>query len=389
MHIDDWHEMAVDESAENLIAFNYEYIVNGAHIGSFRNGSSVEVLKRFEHFLKHRARTSAKKILKDFAQRDRRSRGADCAAYAGVQVNGINSFRALKTAHFFLDHRSHVLNYGDIKLAELTIAIDQAVAEQAQPYKRRPAGNFKAETKRQIDRSLKKAIDNARSRSAEADARAARSGSVRSRTATSGGSKVGFADDPFWITSKKALQDELGKLGESAGPLERSGFAAGLKCALGLHSGYPSERAPDQSFADSPAPPDEPISPMSRFRVLFLLDVELSPSVSAPPTQPNIFSEGYENLFVARPGPSDMDTSGEDSMRGRTVRLRNVRRHSHGDECMCGAPGLPEAVMPTQLAIEEAGKGKDAIGSECLVAFADDLIYDLPDCEMIRNKNAI
>lgn len=379
----EWKRLAADEAGNHLIEFNADRLEDPEYSSGFLPGKRSEALGRFNDYLARTRQTSAKAILGAFSKSDIRQHAGRSVAYFGYMSQGVHECRALKTARSFNRRTKTVQGLGDVSLREIDEAIKSAIADVDRAYNRRPRDNFSAEAKREIGARIKATIDQAVSRtSASGTTRAPRSGTPRrSPTLASATTTPKFSSEPLWMTTKDAVEARHGVLGADADPIVASGYAGGLKAKLGLDSGYLSELDRDRTAATSTTFPGH-LSVAALFRVLLVLEISI-PSTATRPSQPNIFCLGYESLFVSRKGPTSPGATGEASVSGRTVRLRNRKCSSHGAACECGSEGLPEAVLPWNTAMHEC-----TISAKCIPVFRDDLDYERPSVDMIRSKNA-
>jgi hypothetical protein len=177
--------------------------------------------------------------------------------------------------------------------------------------------------------------------------------------------RTGFGTEPWWFTFESALKDEERRLPKPSRALEKSGYAAGIRAALGLDN--PGDRHSDTDVASAGK---------IRFRILFQLVTRIPSKKNFPWRQPGLFSGGFPHLFVSNPRSHDG---------GRTVRLfdRSCATHPH---CRCAADGLPEGVVPGYVVMNEAPSRK--VRGIFLVLHRDLARYSAPSCDEIRDRRA-
>lgn len=193
---------------------------------------------------------------------------------------------------------------------------------------------------------------------------------------TAANSKVN--PDFIWVACRKALDVAAPPPTDRADALLSSAHITQVRRELGLHGGYDLD--PDRH-------PDIDVT-MTRllYRTLVEFEVEFSEEDIGQVRQPNVFSGGFDYLFVSRRPAAG--AAGDDDMPGHTVRLFDrLCDHDGGDvaDCpRCGGMGLPEAVVPRGHVFS---RGR-LILRGAHVAYAADLgRYDAPDTSMIRLKN--
>ena len=156
--------------------------------------------------------------------------------------------------------------------------------------------------------------------------------------------------------------------------------------ALGL---YGSHVPSSDIKGDASNPPPAPVTPSAEttlnqmlYRIAVRFEANFEPADLGEVRQPNLFSRGFDNLFVSRrPTPSN-------DMPGKTVRLvdKICTCYPLGvDACpTCAMPGLPEAVTPRQHLFNQAELSM--LGAHAV--FQTDLDrYIPPQSHSIRAKN--
>lgn len=186
------------------------------------------------------------------------------------------------------------------------------------------------------------------------------------------------APDPelMWVTCRDTLDKACSPPTDPTDTLLGSAHLTEIRRELGVFGAYDLE-------GDLP---DDPASSMEHigYRILLKFELKFEDSTDLKEVrQPNMFSGGFEDLFVSR-----KPSSGADDMPGRTVRLVDMRCDHGGldvERCArCGGVGLPEAVVPRRHAFD---RGKPSLLA-AHVAFSSDLRrYRPPTPAMIRQKN--
>lgn len=189
---------------------------------------------------------------------------------------------------------------------------------------------------------------------------------------------------PIWLTCKISWDAERAALPNTADALQKSGYVAGLRCALGLFSAY--DHAPDIIEAHDRY--GRAIPPTFRYRCLLTFSATFNASDFPHVTQPNLFSVGFDDLFVSRRTADPARRNAGEDVSGRTVRLVDNRCRHGGravDTCArCGTAGLPEVVTPKAVLFDRA----DVQFLKAYGAFSQDLRrYSKPSCDAIRSKN--
>lgn len=169
-------------------------------------------------------------------------------------------------------------------------------------------------------------------------------------------------NEPWWFTSESELEAEEAKLPEKAPPLQRSGYVAGVRAALGLHN-------PSDSLRDSR------IDDKLKYRLLLQVAAEPAAAAAGAWRQPAIFSQGFPHLFVSRARSADG---------GRTVRLLD-RNCSHSSGCDCGQDGLKEGIVPAKVVLDDDSV---EIRGIYLALYRDLRRFCPPPCNEIRAKRA-
>lgn len=175
-----------------------------------------------------------------------------------------------------------------------------------------------------------------------------------------------FGDEPWWFTFEAELEAEERSLPPRADALERSGYVAGVRSALGLHN-----------VRDADTEADVAMGGAFRFRVLFQLATDIPDALSKPWRQPGMFSGGIPYLFVSNPRSGDG---------GRTVRLMSRACGTTHLSCNCGHDGLPEGVVPGYVVMAQAPSRN--VRGIYLVLHRDLERYESPSCDDIRARRA-
>lgn len=394
--IKEWREAIKNEVNIHLLDFNDQNFRSGSLNDAYSDDELDQAYIRFDTFLKSNENkfNCSQRALKAFYLQELTELDSGkidfnkMSAYVGRRVDGDIDYFALKPLKFLEDHMEK-FGLEAVSARDIAVEMSNTVRNYSDSFLQKPSGNLRANAKRRINDKLSEIIKEASNSTAYTATMVARSGAPLG--AIFEPSSLEFSNDPIWLTSKKSvIHSEAGPVpGEDADVLIKSAYAAGLKECLGLHN--PSENLTDRQRA-KPVPPRNPADPndlgmsdfeaFASFAISFLLEIDLSDSEK--PCQPCIFSDGYNHLFVSRAvGTGPMSTP-EDSMAGRTVKLRDQRcsGRQHGDHCQCGAIGLPEAVLPTTLALRYGAK--PVMYS---VVFANDLHFVPPEPDMIRKKN--
>lgn len=390
----EWKRLTLAEDGDHLIHFNAERTEQTSYDTAWQPDKRRRAFDRFEAFLSTVSLASgsgsahkAKDVLRSFHDGDVRAHEADATPYLGAEVVGVDEFVGIKPAFSFANRTELLEGIGDAKLVEFDMALKSAVSSSSNPYKLRPVDNLRAQTKREIGRKLKELVETAVNRTSTGRSRRSSTGSSRGRVTTSA-VRTRFDFDPLWVSTEAAVKAEVGEETLDSDPLHASGYAAGLKANLGLHSGRLSENSRDRKKVESsspPAPGGATVgSSMTAFGLHFVLKIQPHSSAAARPTQPNIFCGGYDRLFVFRDGPTPGASTGMGTMKGRTVRLKSTKAHAHDASCACGAEGLPEAVLPFRTAAQQY-----SFFAKPFFVFADDFKYIEPEVDMIRAKNPV
>jgi hypothetical protein len=170
---------------------------------------------------------------------------------------------------------------------------------------------------------------------------------------------------PWWFTYETAVVAEERTLPNRALPLERSGYAAGVRARLGLR--HASDTISDLDMAKAGS---------IRFRLLYQLAITVPDALKDKVRQPAMFSDGYPDLFVTNQRRHDG---------GRTVRLKEVGCAHNG--CQCIQDGLPEGVMPQNAALDP--RCIIEIRGVYLVLRRDLARFQPPSCEEIRALRSV
>lgn len=175
-----------------------------------------------------------------------------------------------------------------------------------------------------------------------------------------------LGNQPVWFTSRQAFEDEVGTLANDTDGVAASCYAAGLRRDLGLHHDFDRTRDSDVSnYA---------------YRIVAIIDAVFSMSDLNFTAQPSIFSGGDPELFVSRKKYQDGTGSGMD---GKTVRLKDSHC-PHTGTCLCGKPGVPEAVTPESVFVQQRLTLKNLV----LVSSKHLRRYSKPELSDIRRNNS-
>lgn len=382
----EWRDAAKGEEEDHLLAFNHDRYVDRILTGSLRDPEISEAYRRFNDFLASSPvpYASTTKALLEFSMGEiveidsTGSSYLHAAAFAGIETSGVENFCAIKSLNFLKDNMDAV---GYEAVIPKDVATELVSIVDAESYSQKPSDQFNAKAKRRINDRLLSFLKMKSIPAGTPSVVGSRTGTPIGRTITP--IATTFDDRPMWLTSKDAI--ETHHSGEppdqSDDALILSAYAAGLKSDLGLFDPAEGLRDRDRASPIASASPHHPafasFEAMVLFGIVFLLEIDLTGRPK--PLQPCIFSLGYDKLFLSRPRTGRASIS----MDGRTVRLRNTRRHDHGPDCTCGMPGLPEAVLPAKQAME---RGATVLMHTMI--FGTDLHFCYPECSMIRSKNA-
>lgn len=182
----------------------------------------------------------------------------------------------------------------------------------------------------------------------------------------------------MWLTDRDELDKACAAPASTVDAVLNSAHITQVRRELGLASPHDRQR----EFTGGAARAADRMN----YRI-FLSFESVFPDADLPKIrQPNIFSQGFDYLFVSR-RPTN-DPAVDDDMSGRTVRLIDSKCDHDGlglEGCpRCGAVGLPEAVVPR----EDLFSHSNVTLRGAHVAFSSDLTrYQIPEAELIRTKN--
>lgn len=359
-HLSNWLTNAESKSDVSLIAFNFRNCY-----GPDKSQWQDDILGRFNEFLGNRKDEDFVTSLSNFSKFELRRPPQEAAAYSGRPVKSVSEFRALKP---LAAYNYYGLDIGLPKL-DLTALHDRlnheiSSVEEHERFDRKD--QFTNTVKSRLFNVLKQHISQAKE---QLDPRRGES------TGDDEGSLIHVSSrptGPIWLTVPDEIYDGPSDDAHKTEAVAISLLAAGLKSVLGLDSGRDSERYTDRAaYEDGSA---------FKYRILVFLSVALGNSNQLQPTQPNIFSDGYHYLFTYR---SEENITGVCDMPGQTVRLSNKKCNDHGDSCLCGAPGVPEAIAPQEEIYKDASVSVIWAG----IVFGEHLTLKPAECEMIRKKN--
>ncbi|MDC1198829.1 hypothetical protein N8071_00435 [bacterium] len=378
----DWLDQTRTAEDKHLIYYNFSNLDGGRLDGGLDLPAFRDARDRFVNFLGADVSVDPpEKLLKRFCEDEITNLGAAAAAYAGIKIPDEERFCAVKSIRSF-ENNPAAIGLPTLNVRELGKAYHRAAAKvDVTTFSDRGdqmfTSNFKREVKRQIDIRL----DQARRREAHARVRAGRHRSAGGIAVSGAAYHNKF---PLWLTKKSALDAMTRSLPADATVEERSGHYAGLRCELGLF--HPSDENSDREFSIGPREARN-FFDLQPNRIAVQLTINIPAAAAVRPTQPTVFSMGFDHLFVARGAVTSTGASSE-PMAGKTVKLADKSCSTHGATCECGMPGLPEAVIPTEEIFTVAtGLTVDIESIDPI--FSEDLRYEPPECDMIRMKNPV
>lgn len=352
MTLDEWRHRALMESTETLHAFNHD------REEAFAASDLAAAHHIFSVFLAEEPfdpRLSASEILQEFVA-TQESRSPSClvepdARFAGAPLRtGARRvlLKSMGVEEGVLDH----IGFDFAEVSRVLTEVAEALTKTTQSPDLEARLQRKLETLATAttrDRTLPRTSMDASRRYAE-------------------DWRLSVGTTPWWFTFEDALEAELGELRRDPEPLERSGYAAGLRCLMGLW--HPSDHVrTTTSFAEA--------GWMAlRYRVLFQLRFEPSEREEQLMRQPANFSDGTPRLFVSAKRHAEG---------GLTVRLVD-ETCEHTTGCKCATDGLPEGVFPTFSFM--SGDGPYEVSGIYLLLDRDISRYQTPTCDWIRNRRA-
>ncbi|HEV8033288.1 hypothetical protein, partial [Yoonia sp.] len=250
-NLSEWYDVAntAVEKEKHLHSFNHKRFTDGTLAGASRGNLLEDAYDRFESHLasKPTAYVDPDDAIYDFAKDEVDNiaagsvRWQDAAAYSGTETLGVSKFAALKSLDFVKDNMSQI-GYRNVIFGDFIRDIDRAY--DATSYKLRPANQFKVAAKRKIDAAIKAHLSSPTVPVSPGGTTGARTGSPVGMTTLSSVVPTGFGDSPMWLTTPESIQVD-----RSTPPPDlpedvtvRSGYAAGMKEALGLLNGAELKR---------------------------------------------------------------------------------------------------------------------------------------------------
>lgn len=286
-------------------------------------------------------------VLDRFFEKTQSSGNIDTPCFSGPNVKGLNNFIAVKWINSVVDfevpdiHSKSIIK--DI-VDEIRNMID---AEGDTAFNIR--GNFTNATLEKAHAALKLAKRVAPDPGTRA---------VRRK-------RPDLGNRPLWFTSREAFDLEVAALLDDSEGIVASAYGAGLRWHLGLYSAH--DNVTDARI------------PTYGFRVCAIIEADFMDDALKHTAQPSILSKGDAQLFVSR---KKRISGGSTGMDGKTVRLRD-NKCSHDATCKCGRPGLPEAVVPESVFVEQALQ----LRSLALVSTHHLRRYTKPELNNIRRNN--
>lgn len=158
------------------------------------------------------------------------------------------------------------------------------------------------------------------------------------------------AQELMWITCKAEFDVDCPSPTDPTDHLQSSAYAAMINRGLGLYGSHVPSSDIKGDVASYRIGPPMPSAIATHSQTLFRIAIRFEASFTSADLrdvrQPNLFSRGFDNLFVSRRPTSSSD------MPGRTVRLldKNCSCYpSDVDVCpTCAMASLPEAVTPRE-----------------------------------------
>lgn len=154
------------------------------------------------------------------------------------------------------------------------------------------------------------------------------------------------AQELMWVTCKAEFEAECPSPADPADSLQSSAYAALINRALGLYGSHVPNSDIKGDTKYPPKPSSQATLSQTLYRIAIRFEVSFKIADLGEVRQPNVFSRGFDNLFVSRRPTSSND------MPGRTVRLQDKScacYPSNVDACStCAMPSLPEAVTPRE-----------------------------------------
>jgi hypothetical protein len=313
------------------------------------------------------------KALNDFS-------GAICthANCAGAPVTNPRPLAGVKAYGGLKSHERTALSLSSANCNDAELQVASIIADElrASPTPH----NFPEATKQKIGSVVNAKFVPARSATRPAAASAATPvGGVTIPPTT-------VAQELMWVTCKSEFEADCPSPADPADPVQSSAYAAMINRALGLYGSHvPSSDIKghiSSSRIGPPMPPAITTRSQTVFRIAIRFEASFTDADLREVRQPNIFSRGFDNLFVSRRPISSSD------MPGRTVRLQDKGCScypSNVDTCLtCAMPSLPEAVTPREHLFKEGAL--TLLGAHAV--FQSDLDrYIPPQPHTIRAKN--